>query len=359
MLRPNSRISGSNTTHHMLPSQETVCQNFQRLVKSQKKLFTACCLSFVFVLLFTVGCIAITVYFAHWGCATYSTVNKIYSGNTLLVSPNIDTSCHDELFLDEFAGVTSFIDQEVQIFTGRCEDVYKYRDHIYSPRYGYTNLTNSFGIYDNGFLSVNSNISVAINVSVPLNSNSKVIVCLFNNESSFIEFSTNQAKWRDYIQYAVFCNSAVVSTSEPTMMTVFNFNVKTEDYYSLGFASYDLISYLDEVVYGERFLYNTTNFTRINCTLYTQSTPACRLPLSSTGTSSCWLIYAVPPIEVSKGFSGIQLSSNIVMSSKLYGVTVVLPAVLAVIAFLLLVVLLCVWLRKVRRALSKKAVGIM
>ncbi len=328
----------------VISTRVTAYQRVKTQVKTHPVLCTVWSVCSIFGICLIVGCIAIAVLVDP--CSSYSAVNIVYSFDILLVDPNIDASCHTELLLQEVASKMNAREQDLQIFAGKCGDIPEYRDTIYHPQYGYTNFTGSFGIYGSTYFTVNSNVTVAINASTPHEKSSKVIVCLFDNQTSFFEFSTNQEKWKEYIQYAMLCNSTVVSTSKPTVETVFTFNFETQGYYSLGIASYELISYLDEVVSGERFLYNTTNLTRVNCSLHTYSAPACRLPLSSIDSNPCLLVRAVPPVDDETGFSGLQITSDSDSTPQHSGWTIGLLA-LAGIIFLCLVVLLVVVLKKI------------
>ncbi len=200
-------------------------------------------------LLLVIACGAVLIFIAP--CKDYSTNLDILSNDTFLIVPNIDTSCHSDLFASSTQDDSTV--HVFQLYTGKCEDVCKHQETLRSSRYGYKNLTRSFGIYEKQYFSLNSNVSVSINASAPLGNSSEVIVCIFDNQEHFQNFITDEDHWKQYIRYAVYCNSTVVSTDTPTLSSVLNFNFKTEAYYSIGLGSYDLISYLDVFVRGDRY----------------------------------------------------------------------------------------------------------
>ncbi len=324
--------------------QLSVFQRLQNRLKSHPRLCITCSVCTIFGLLIIVACVVVLVVKAP--CRDYSTSLDIFSNDNILFVPNIDTSCHSDLFAQEISSTQDDSTmQELRLYTGKCEDVRKHRETVSDSRYGYTNFTRTFGVYEKQYFSQNSNVSVSINASTPLSRSSEVIVCIFDNQTHFRDFITDEEHWKKHIQYAVYCNSTMVSTDTPTLASVFNFNFKADAYYSIGLGSYDLISYLDVFVRGDRYRYDTVNLTRVNCTLRTISDPPCHLPMLSTGGFPCVLAQAVPPSEGTHGFSGLQVTSGAAMSVTHAGVTIWIPATVIVIVSVAFVVIsvLCLW----------------
>lgn len=242
-------------------------------------------------------------------CEDLNVTKDVYSNNTILVAAGITKDCHSTITAYAVPTDSSdYIDQQINLYVSPCSNLKYYGFPNNKQFITLNNWTTSLRLFDNAYWTVGSNMSIDVSATVLAGQSSVLYVCVFDNSKYFKEF-IGYNNWKDVAaKNALNCSISSVNLTTSTRVTNFSFKVSQSKYYYIGLRPTNNLATLDIHTQGVECYFNRSDYIFSNCSASLRQ--PCKFPVPSDSTvEQCVLAYAVPPADVVRGYSSVQITS--------------------------------------------------